>query len=365
MADRGWELPVTGAALNAEELAREADRLGYSLAVVRAAQELGFRGAIESVLVPTFLDEIDERIADVIRSCVVVATGRSGRPHGTTTPYPGEGVLVFMDGSLLLMFADIIGHAVSLVTASTLDGRIRYVVESPDDSIIRAVASIIWSFRQPSRGFNAWDLPHIGTDPYSGEPAFGKFLWFGERFLIGHEFAHALFRLGQVREAPGIRKMIRGSVEIPREVEDDWVEELSADIIALNLVAAAADEVRRPVAVASCLLAASFLGLLERTVAIPPWVPFPLAPTDVPVHLANLTTHPPEELRSHLLTEAAGQSKEAIEIASVYQSAVSAILIELFNASDGQCIAPLDGATWCANERGPSGWFCEEHGRRH
>jgi hypothetical protein len=315
-------------------------------------------------LLQEFLADLDPSLAEVLRNCVAIAVGRSGRPHGTETYFPDEGVIVFLDGAMLLMFADILGHAMSLVSATEQANETRLSVARPAAATIRAAASIIWSFRQPNRGFNLDNLPVIGTDPYRGEPAFGKFLWFGERFLLGHELWHALMDLGQASEAPGVRDLIRGSVEdIPETILEDWVVELSADIGALNLVAMATPQPeRKPVAVTACLIAMAFLHLLQRTVSLDPQVPYPLNPDDVAHHFQQLRTHPPAEMRIHALEQAAAHLNADIRLGTVYRHAIDAIAIGLDDLSSGCCIAPIGTNAWCGARRGPTGWFCQDHG---
>lgn len=363
ISDRGWAWPPA-APLSERELARECALLGVPPGVGQLANraQFGVPEALE-LLVSTFLTEIARRrpeLARTLRDCVVVETGRSGRAHGTSTQYRNEGVVVFLDGAMLLMFADMVRHAMTLIGQAP--GRV--FVDPPESGTVRAAARLIWAFRQPARGFEHSDLPPAGDGWYSGAVAFGKLLWFGERFLIGHELAHALFRLERLAATPGIVTLIdRDFPDLPAQVREDWAEELSADRFARNLVTAGVSQVARPVAFTACAVATAYLGILERSTAIPSNVPLPITPAAVREHRHCFRTHPPAELRLELLVKARGSGAD-VGMTELYLAAMHALRDALHQASNGKCIVPIDFDAWCANPRGPAGWLCEAHGDR-
>ncbi|MFF2550573.1 hypothetical protein ACFVUS_06210 [Nocardia sp. NPDC058058] len=361
ISDRGWAWPPASP-LSDRDLAQECALLGVPLRVGELANrsQFGLPEALE-LLVSAFLDEIEHErpeLARTLRDCVVVETGRSGRAHGTSTPYRGEGVVVFLDGAMLLMFADMLRHAMTLIGEAP--GRV--FVDAPGPGTVRAAARLLWAFRQPARGFERSDLPAAGHGRYNGAPAFGKLLWFGERFLIGHELAHALFRLGRLTATPGIRAMIdRIWPDLPAQVREDWAEELSADRFARTIVCGGVPELVRPVAAAACAVATAYLGVLERSTAIPSTVPLPIALEAIREHAHCFRTHPPAELRLELLVKSSGPDTPMMEL---YLAAMHTLRDALHQASNGNCIAPIDFDAWCANPRGPAGWLCDPHGDR-
>lgn len=352
----GWALEV---------MRLEAAQLGYAPEVAEMVHALGVTGVLEGVVWDSFLAGLPAPVADVCRRCIVMFCGRTGELNAVVSSHPGEGALIRLDWGVLLMWSDILRHALTLMTASEQHGILRIrVSDPPDDATVRAVASLIWSFRQPRRGFRFVDvLPPLTRDRYTGEPAFGKILSFGEDFLIGHEVAHGLVRTGHIGEATGIRAQLRQWFRLKPEIENTWVNELSADLAGLNFVAQTAsdDQAMAGVAVASCLIAMSFIGLLERTVVIRPNVELPLSSDSQPEEFAGLT-HPPAELRMSILMDLAEQWPDAIRVAAPYQDAINQLLTALWRCSEGHCVAPIGVQAWCPAERGPRGWLCEQHG---
>ena len=342
----------------------EAAQLGYAPEVAEMVHALGVNGVLEGVVWDSFLAGLPAPVADACRRCIVMFCGRTGELNAVVSSHPGEGALIRIDWGVLLMWSDILRHALTLMTASEQDGLLRIrVSDPPNDATVRAVASLIWSFRQPSRGFRFVDVPPLTGDRYTGEPAFGKILSFGEDFLMGHEVAHGLVRTGHLGEAPGIRAQLRQWFRLNPEIENTWVSELSADLAGLNFVAQTAsdDQAMAGVAVASCLIAMSFIGLLERTVVIRPNVELPLSADSQPEEFVGLI-HPPAELRMSIIMDLAEQWPDAIRVAAPYQDAINQLLTALWRCSGGHCVAPIGDKDWCPAERGPRGWLCERHG---
>jgi hypothetical protein len=354
-----------------EAMRLEAAQLGYAPEVADIVHALGVNGVLEGIVWETFLAGLPSPVADACRRCIVMFCGRTGELNAVVSSHPGEGALIRMDWGVLLMWSDILRHALTLMSASEQDGKLTIrVSDPPDDETVRAAASLIWSFRQPSRGFRYADVPPLTRDRYTGEPAFGKILSFGEDFLMGHEVAHGLVRTGHIGEAPGIRAQLREWFRLKPEIENTWVSELSADLAGLNFVAQAASgdqaasvgQAMAGVAVAACLIAMSFIGLLERTVVLRPDVELPLSSDSQPEEFNGLI-HPPAELRMSILMDLAEQQwPDAITVAAPYQDAINQLLTALWRCSEGHCVAPIGDQAWCPAERGPRGWLCERHG---
>lgn len=343
---------------------REAAQLGYAPQVAEMVYALGVDGMLQGVVWESFLARLPAPVADACRRCIVMFCGRTGELNAVVSAHPGEGALIRLDWGVLLLWSDILRYAMTLMTASERDGIPRIVVaDPPQDATVRAVASLIWSFRQPSRGLRYADIPLPTRDRYTGEPAFGKILSFGEDFLLGHEVAHGLVRTGHTGEAPGIRAQLRQDFRLTAETEDTWVSELSADLAGLHFVAQTEsdDQAMAGVAVASCLIAMSFIGLLERTVVMRPDVELPLTSDSRPEEFDGLI-HPPAELRMSILMDLAERWPGAATLAAPYQDAINQLLTALSRCSGGRCIAPIGDQAWCPAERGPRGWLCEQHG---
>lgn len=94
---------------------------------------------------------------------MLVVTGRTGQPDAFCEPRRGEGVLVVLDGALLLMFADVLGHALSLVTVTSAGNQVRFTVDRPDPHTAYTLASLITAFFRPERGFDRRHLPAVAA----------------------------------------------------------------------------------------------------------------------------------------------------------------------------------------------------------
>jgi hypothetical protein len=342
----------------------EGRRLGYPERVADLVWGLGTGGILEGVFWEEFLAGLPGPVREAARRCVMLFAARTGELNAVVGFYPGEGALIRLDWSLLLMWSWVLQHALSAMTESERDGILTIsVADPPAAGTVRALASLMWSFRQPSRGFRDIDVPALTSARYTGEPAFGKLLWFGEQFLIGHEVAHGLVRAGGLGEAPGVREAVHDWFDLDAATEDNWVSEISADAAALGWAAyaAGADAPMRGVAAAASLVVMSFIGFLERSLVVSPAVPFPLD-ADSPASAYAGLRHPPAELRTAMLHDQAELIASAVTIAAPYQDAIEQLQSALMRSAGGRCIATAGTAGWCARERGPRGWFCPVHG---
>jgi hypothetical protein len=342
---------------------------GYSVdpAVAQAGRRLGLAQVIEEVLVPEFMAALKPaELREIAENCIRVVTGRTGQPRAFSHPYRGEGVVVVLDGALLLIFFDLLGHALSLVNAISVDNHDQLHSHWPTAHTAHSLASLISAFFQPWRGFDHRDLPVIAATGPGGLPPLRKFLEAGERFIVGHEIAHALTILGQLGEEPGVRDLIRSSAGVAKAVEDRWVAELSADVTALRLVESAAGNLpgQRSVGLAGCILALMNYAMLERVAIMPSSVPWPPDPS-YPPDFTKMSTHPPVDLRLHIVCSVAAQEPGAVELARPYQMAVVALLDGINKASGRKCIATMrEPYGWCGRARALDGWFCQAHGPR-
>jgi hypothetical protein len=322
---------------------------------------------IEEVLVPEFIGALEPaELREIAENCITVVTGRTGQPRAFSLRCRGEGVIVVLDGALLLMFADLLGHALSLFNTISAGNHDQLDSDWPAAHTAHSLASLIAAFFQPGRGFDHRDLPVTAATGPGGLPVLGKFLEAGERFIVGHEIAHALTMLGQLGEVPGIRDLIRSSVGVAKAVEDRWVAELSADVTALDLVGSAAGNLpgQRLAALAGCILALENAAMLERVAIMPSSVPWPPDPSHPP-DFTKMDTHPPVDLRLHIACAVAAQEPGAAELARPYRAAVVALLDGINEASGGKCIATTrEPGGWCGRARASDGWFCGEHGPR-
>jgi hypothetical protein len=342
----------------------DGQRLGYPDFVADLVWGIGAAGILEGVFWEEFLAGVPGPVADAARRCVLLFCARTGELNAVVGFYPGEGALIRLDWALLLMWSWVLQHALSAMTESEHEGILTITVaDPPADATVRALASLIWSFRQPSRGFRELDVPALTSARYTGERAFGKLLWFGEQFLIGHEVAHGLVRAGGLSEAPGVREAVHDWFDLDPATEDNWVSEISADAAALGWAAyaAGADAPMRGVAAAAGLVVMSFIGFLERSLVVSPAVPFPLDANSPASAFAGLR-HPPAELRAAMLRDQAELFAGAITIAAPYQDAIDQLQSALMRSAGGRCIATAGTASWCGQERGPRGWLCAVHG---
>lgn len=314
-------------------------------------------------LVDDLLGRLDSVVANILRQHVSVSLVRSGRPHASRVLSDRGRVGVQIDGSLMLLYYDLLGHALSLMTASVESDGIHFTVTEPTSETIASVGSLLWAFRNSRHGFNTADMPTISTDPHCGLDALKAYLKLGEQFILGHEFWHALNQLSVVPDRLSIRKCVQDQApSLSSDVVEKWDQELCADIGSVSFLLRAES---RPglhgQVVASAMIGVSFLGVLERAYTRPSDVPNAIAPSDIDCYAMRFPTHPPMEVRREVLAERFGHVGEGVRTSEVYHVAFRRIIDGLDTSSCGGCVARPSGA-WCGRKRGSVGLFCADHG---
>lgn len=319
---------------------------------------------MKAFVTDNLLDRLDPVVARALRRDVVVTLVRSGHPHASTALYKSGGVGVKMDGSLMLLYFDLLGHALSLMTARREGDGTRFTVREPTPATVESAASLLWAFRNPPHGLNTADLPTISTDPYCGLDAFKTYLKLGEQFILGHELWHALDKLCSTPGRPSVREWVQSlASSLPTTVADEWADEISADIgsVCFLLSAESCPDLQEQ-AVAGAMIGVSFLGVLEYAYTRPSDVPDVIEPGDIDSFAMRFPNHPPIEVRCEALAERFGHVGEGVRTSEVYHAAFGRIMDGLDALSSGRCIARPYG-TWCGGERASVGWFCADHGR--
>jgi hypothetical protein len=323
------------------------------------------RWLIEDLLIPDLVAMLPAELQRLVGRCIVVKAAWTARPQGVARHHRDEGVAVFVNGGLPLLVFDILGHALALIRSEEAGaGKTRiFIPEPPSSDRIRSVAALLVAFRDARAELDFNHLPQPEGVGFGGRSALVNLVQSAERFVIAHELGHALAMLQLIPEARGLRDLL---APIPLEPpnSEGWIEELSADAWALELLfrnAESEQPAAAPVAAVGCLLALEWSHVLDWVFTIPSQVPFPPEPKHPDY---RQVFSPPADLRLHVATQIVESwSPEVLRLAEPYRVAMHMLLDGLHEKSGGGCIAPADrdNLSLCAEARGPHGWLCPRH----
>jgi hypothetical protein len=335
---------------------------------VEAISEVGFATSFEHDVLPAYVAELPDQFAEPIRSCVAVRAGRIKSPHATTLDWRPAGVMVLYNGGLPGLVGAVLGHALARVEVRRGEDGTVIRVHRPDDEQVVSLADAVYGWLHPHETGHLRSLPDIALLSGGAGNMFFNLLPAAERFVLGHELAHALTLLGVVsnKDAP-VRELVEEQ-RLPSEAKTNWTAELSADISGFYLtqLAAGDDPARRHNGVVGALTALMVLDALDWIVTYPSHLQFP-PDVDNPPDPSVFVSHPPGDLRVFVLK----QESESVNPAAARQFedfqlplAVIQLLFRLHEMSEGGCIAPnerYEPSALCRQARAQVGWYCEQH----